>query len=48
MTDDGSGLQKDNPILGRDVVGMQPNIVTGNLSLEDAHLSTSFQIELAA
>jgi hypothetical protein len=39
VTDDGPGLQEDNPILGRDVIGMDRDIVTGDLSVEDTHFS---------
>src|ERR1700722_12635147 len=39
MTDDGPGFQEDDPILRRDVIGMDRDIVTGNLSSEDTHFS---------
>src|ERR1700730_7830456 len=38
-TDDGPGLQENDPILRRDVIGMDRDIVTGNLSFEDTHFS---------
>jgi hypothetical protein len=38
-TNDGPGLQEDNPILCRDVIGMDRDMVTGDLSFEDTHFS---------
>src|SRR6202011_209439 len=38
-TRDGPCLQENNPILRRDVIGMDRNIVTGDLSFEDTHFS---------
>src|SRR6202030_2455965 len=38
-TDNGPCLQEDNPILRPDVIGMDRDIVTGNLSFEDTHFS---------
>jgi hypothetical protein len=43
-TDDGPCLQENNPILRRDVIGMDRDIVTGNLSFEDTHFSDILSI----
>jgi hypothetical protein len=40
-TDHGPGLEENDPILRRDVIGMDRDIVTGDLSLEDTHFSDS-------
>ena len=44
FTDDGPGLQEDDPILCRDVVGMDRNIVTGDVSIEDTHFSVILSV----
>jgi hypothetical protein len=38
VADNGPCLKKNNPILRRDVIGMDGNVVTGNRPFEDAHI----------